>query len=280
MSTTYHLPRRAVAMTATLASFCALAPAAGATLVSRPQGEQGPVLNIEDQAAVKDALTVSGSNAAGARVESINGTPIIAGLNCAQSSATVVTCQPGAQAMFALLAGGDDKLTDTSTFTSTIVGGDGNDTLVSASSTAHSADISGQAGNDTLDLSGNPGPDVARGGAGVDTVTYEGRPRTGVVISLDHAANDGALPIGQFALGSSEGDNIDGDVETLVGTRVADRISGGAGNQTLLGGGGNDTLNGLGDNDVLLGGPGNDTELGGDGDDTLGRAGNAAPSDF
>jgi Ca2+-binding RTX toxin-like protein len=73
----------------------------------------------------------------------------------------------------------------------------------------------------------------------------------------------------------------DGD-DTLTGGNKADFLNGGAhndtlfggeGNDSLIGGTGNDTLNGGDGNDTLNGGDGNDTLNGGDGNDTL-TAGN------
>lgn len=56
---------------------------------------------------------------------------------------------------------------------------------------------------------------------------------------------------------------------TLTGNERANKMVGGAGDDTLNGRGGNDTLNGRAGNDTLNGGDGNDTLNGGDGDDTL-----------
>src|SRR5204862_2764067 len=92
-----------------------------------------------------------------------------------------------------------------------LVGGPGNDTL------------NGLAGNDTLD--GGLGSDFLVGGSGNDTADYSQRTEN-VTLNADGVANDGAL---------GENDNIQGDVETLVGGAGDDAITGGAGNERLVG---------------------------------------------
>ena len=64
------------------------------------------------------------------------------------------------------------------------------------------------------------------------------------------------------------------DVDGVLGTRFADRISGSETANILRGAGGNDTLAGMGGDDTLRGGEGDDALGGGDGDDLLdGEAG-------
>jgi Ca2+-binding RTX toxin-like protein len=93
------------------------------------------------------------------------------------------------------------------------------------------------------------GHDLVSGGPGQDTVLYDRR-STGIAVSLDGVANDGA---------PGEQDNILTDVESLYG---------GAGDDLLVGGDGNDFLDGRGGNDDLRGGAGNDV-ISGHGDDDL-----------
>jgi Ca2+-binding RTX toxin-like protein len=59
------------------------------------------------------------------------------------------------------------------------------------------------------------------------------------------------------------------NVENVLGSDFADRITGGDGANTLQGAGGNDTIDGGAGNDVLEAGAGNDSVLGGTGNDTL-----------
>lgn len=145
----------------------------------------------------------------------------------------------------------------------TIFGGGGNDT------------IDGGGGNDAIDggtgidvlyggdgsdtILGGAGADTFSGGTGADTVSY-GDHTTAVTVTVDGSANDGS---------SSEKDNVKSDVETVIGTSGADKLTGGATADTLVGMGGNDTISGSTGDDVLEGGAGTDTLVGGDGDDTL-----------
>jgi len=131
---------------------------------------------------------------------------------------------------------GDDVITAPSNDTTTIYGGDGNDTLT------------GNGGNDTIYggngddvLSGMDGDDTLYGGAGADDL-YGGN------------GNDGLYG----------GDNND----RLYGGNDNDLLNGGEGDDQLYGGAGTDTLNGNGGNDLLDGGTGADAMAGGAGDDT------------
>lgn len=113
--------------------------------------------------------------------------------------------------------GGDDVLT----------GGSGDDVLF------------GMDGND--DMNGGRGADVFWGMLGVDTVNY--RTRTdNLRLQADGSARSGA---------TNERDQINTDVEVI------------------LGGSGSDVLLGTGRNDILRGGPGNDSIWGFDGNDAL-----------
>jgi Ca2+-binding RTX toxin-like protein len=115
----------------------------------------------------------------------------------------------------------------------------------------------GGSGDDTF--IGGRGADRFQGNAGIDTVGY-GDTDVGVVVTIDNIANDG--PPG-------EGDNVNLDIENVVGTAKNDTITGSDSANKLTGSVGNDTLNGGGGNDVLYGSAGNDTLNGGDGNDTL-----------
>jgi hypothetical protein len=132
-------------------------------------------------------------------------------------------------------------------------GGQGNDTL------------NGDGGNDTL--RGTGGADTFSGGDGTDTVTYSGR-TTGITASMDGVANDGD---------PGENDNVQSDVENLVGTSGNDTLTGSDGANTLEGGPGNDTLDGGAGDDTLIGGLGADSFSGGEGVDTVSYADAIAP---
>jgi Ca2+-binding RTX toxin-like protein len=139
--------------------------------------------------------------------------------------------------------GGDDSLN----------GGAGND----------SAD--GQDGNDTV--RGGDGDDTLSGGDGNDTFPAEAAPDGADVLSqplqlsLDDQPNDG--------LQGNATDNVQSDVENLVGGSAGDAISGSGSANALDGGNGDDTIAGAGGDDALTGDAGNDTESGDDGADSV-----------
>ena len=141
----------------------------------------------------------------------------------------------------------------------TVYGGLGDDTLTGS---AGNDFIYGDLGTDTLS-GGNSATDndVISGGAsfadggGLDTVTYAARTNP-VFITVGTAANDGEI---------NETDDINIDVETVIGGAGADTFTGGAGAQTFFGGAGNDTFimgalasTGAG-SDIVWGGAGTDT---------------------
>jgi uncharacterized repeat protein (TIGR01451 family) len=115
-----------------------------------------------------------------------------------------------------------------------IFGGSGNDTLT------------GNAGDNLFD--GGDGADVLHGLGGIDTADYSNRFEP-VDVSLDDAANDGQ---------SGEDDNVDGDVENIVGGFDDDTLTGNAQANVLDGGDGDDDLDGGLGTDTLIGGDGID----------------------
>jgi len=145
-------------------------------------------------------------------------------------------------------------------------GGLGEDRLSTAVAQGRNA-ISGGEGNDTIIPDNGavnpPASDTISGGSGVDTVDYDrefARRTSGVTVSLDGAANDGA---------PGEQDNVQLDVENLSATSFSDTLAGGPGPNELLGFGGNDVLSGGGGADRLLSHNANDQLSGGDGNDFL-----------
>jgi Ca2+-binding RTX toxin-like protein len=154
--------------------------------------------------------------------------------------------------------GGNDKLYGATLYSTTFVGGPGNDLMV------------GGPFNDTFDQgSAADGADTIEGGGGVDEVDYRLRTNPITATLGNGAADDGEV---------GEGDNIDGNVErvfggegddTLVGSTAANRLYGGLGNDEIYGGGGADYLSGGPGTDFLDGGPGPDDLFGDDGNDIL-----------
>jgi Ca2+-binding RTX toxin-like protein len=109
---------------------------------------------------------------------------------------------------------------------------------------------------------GNPGSDVFNGGGGIDTVSYSTRSGS-VHASIDGIANDGERP----AI-PDENDNIEPDIENVVGGSGPDVLVGSSAANTLSGGPGDDALDG---------GPGADTLVGGTGADTADYSSRSVP---
>ncbi|HEV2747786.1 MAG TPA: sulfatase-like hydrolase/transferase [Allosphingosinicella sp.] len=134
--------------------------------------------------------------------------------------------------------------------------------------------LKGGAGDDLM--IGGGGDDTLDGGEGVDTVSYEAA--TGAVdinIGSLLARNSGAAGADRMLrvenLIGSGWDDI------FVGSGLANRIEGGAGEDTLRGQSGSDALHGGDDKDLLFAGFGNDSVNGEGGDDLLfGELGNDA----
>lgn len=137
----------------------------------------------------------------------------------------------------------------------TLNGSSGNDTLLSSSS---GDSLDGGSGNDSLD--GGTGVDTMRGGTGNDVFVIDSSGE--VVIELAGGGTD-LLRTGVNATLAAEVENgfiIATSGRSLSGNGLANRLTGGVGN---------DRLSGLGASDVLSGGSGNDTLGGGTGADTL-----------
>src|SRR4051812_5632203 len=132
---------------------------------------------------------------------------------------------------------------------STILGGSGNDKL------------GGGGGSDVID--GGIGADVIAGGPGIDAADYSMRSNA-VTVGIGGLADDGE---------AGEHDNVQYDVEQIIGGSGDDKLNGSGANNTLVGNAGNDLLAGGGGNDSIDGGSDNDTVRGGMGDDDLNGGG-------
>jgi Ca2+-binding RTX toxin-like protein len=155
-----------------------------------------------------------------------------------------------------------------------LVGGDGLDTLTG---TDKRDSISGGSGNDTLmgagrhdELDPGPGDDFIDGGMGSDTLSF--------AFSSPGVSADLRTGIAHDDEGTDTFENIEG----LLGSAGADRLSGDSqanhldgfvGPDVLVGRGGDDTLSDEwccpGGEDRIFGGPGNDRIRGGRGDDLI-----------
>lgn len=115
----------------------------------------------------------------------------------------------------------------------------------------------GQEGADALVANPSSSPhddaDYFSGGTGLDAVNYDLLPGTirsfGVTVAIDGLANDG---------GPTEHDNVDADVEDVVGTPYADVLAGGPAANQLTGRDGDDRISGGLGQDRLKGDNGND----------------------
>jgi len=114
----------------------------------------------------------------------------------------------------------------------------------------------GGSGTDTL--VGGAGADLLDGGSGTDTADYA-TSSAGVNVNLTTGAGTG---------GDAQGDTLTG-IEYLVGSALADTLTGNTGNNSLDGGDGADQLFGGAGTDTLIGGDGDDTLAGGTGGDSL-----------
>ena len=157
-----------------------------------------------------------------------------------------------------------------------LFGGDGDDFIFGSYGPDY---IDGGAGDDHLEgndgrdtLVGRGGADTFYGGPGFDVVGYAERTAGVTVTAGQSAPGAGGLPDDGEP---GEGDNVQFDVEGIIGGAGDDHLSAAGGNRSLLfGGPGNDTLTGGAADDWLAGGDGDDVMDGGAGDDGFwGQAG-------
>ncbi len=153
--------------------------------------------------------------------------------------------------------GGADILTGGAAGDS-FTGGDGADTLTGSAGddlligNEANDNLSGGAGNDVL-RGGTGNGDSMDGGAGTEDLLdfSDGSIALGTVATaftfVQFAANT-ALANGTAGLGNND---QYANIEGVIGTSLADFITGSTGNDILRGGAGNDTLNGAGGNDLI-----------------------------
>jgi Ca2+-binding RTX toxin-like protein len=131
-----------------------------------------------------------------------------------------------------------------------LTGGAGDDTLTGSAAAdvltggAGADSLDGAIGNDLLD--GGTGADSLDGGAGAaDTVTYAMRlAGQGVQVDVDNVNDDGGLL-------DSNADNVLTTVERLTGGAGADTLTGSAAANLITGGAGGDTIFGAGGADLI-----------------------------
>lgn len=171
-----------------------------------------------------------------------------------------------------------------------VAGGEGDDRLdvpvaeANDPGAARGADrLRGGPGNDRLgggEEEEAPDADVLSGGDGVDIADFSAR-SSSIRIDLDGIDNDGrpgehddVQPDVENVIGGSDSDTLLGSAaaNVLDGRNGDDRVSGREGDDTLEGGrdnAGSDTLSGGEGRDTLIGGPGDDALEGGAGGDVL-----------
>ncbi|MES2946587.1 MAG: calcium-binding protein, partial [Pseudomonadota bacterium] len=135
---------------------------------------------------------------------------------------------------------GDDKLTGSS-FNDDIDGYAGNDSLI------------GLVGNDTI--IGSWGDDTLIGGAGDDALWGDGGIDTA---SYAEAASAVSISNARYSSGAATGNDSLFDIENLIGSAYGDTLSGDYLANRIEGGAGNDSINGGSGVDTLLGGNGDD----------------------
>ena len=137
--------------------------------------------------------------------------------------------------------------------TTALTGSAGNDTLQGSSG----ADlIQALGGDDWIFASG--GTDTVDGGGGKDVLDFSSA-TTSIVLNLTSASSNTGWAKGLVL----------SNIESFIGTGLADKLLGGTGNDWLDGWSGNDSLSGAGGTDSLYGNAGSDTLVGGGGADVL-----------
>jgi len=144
----------------------------------------------------------------------------------------------------------------------TVTGGGGADVIYGDS---HNDNLSGGDGDDFLQ--GGYETDVVMGGAGIDTVSYADHNFTGVTVDLDGGLRDDGQP--------KEKDTNGADIEGIVGTCVADKLTGNGAVNVIMGSCGADKIYGAKSGsapdvgDIINGDEGADKLYGRSGDDLI-----------
>ncbi|SPF78202.1 calcium-binding protein [Pseudoprimorskyibacter insulae] len=152
-----------------------------------------------------------------------------------------------------VVSGTNGLINDTITYLHQITGTADDDTFIGSSTESSGISIwAGYKGNDTI-----------TGGSWSDGIFYRfDDVLTGIDVTFT------AIGTGTAQDGFGGTDTFTG-IEGVVGSYLADKVTGSDGVERFLGEDGNDTLTGNGGNDTLEGGLGGDTLVGGDGDDFL-----------
>ena len=135
--------------------------------------------------------------------------------------------------------------------------------------------VNGGDGDDIILSSGDRVADVANGGVGTDTISFA-LAQTAVRVTLADGVAEGSATMVYSAPGPNGSPNLTSvleerliSIENVIGTDLADTITGNGTGNELIGEFGRDTLSGAGGDDILDGGAGRDTLTGGADRDTF-----------
>ena len=205
---------------------------------------------------------IAGAVTGGTSADTLSNTGLIVGA-IDLSNGSNVLFNSGTIIGNAVLGSGDDTVTNTGSLTGTFSLGGGSDTFLGG---VFEDRVLGNAGDDSVHLRGgddtflaedSDGNDIVRGSDGTDT--YDASAATSAMtIDLDDGIAKGAGTDRIFGFENAVGSASAGD--TLLGSALANELSG-------LGGG--DVLRGFAGNDILDGGAGTDRLVGGLGKDVL-----------
>ena len=279
-----------IALLAALAVLVAPAAAPAATVsadLERRQGTEFGLVRFTAAAGERNRLTVSPSSR-GTRFRD-RGASVRARGDCEQVDRRTAVCPTSEDGVRVLLRDGDDRATVRTDLVE-VRGGTGRDVLAGGRGID---DLRGDAGDDRLgggggsdELTGGSGRDRVEGGGGDDTlldgetdgqaapdVFAGGRQRTSAGVNrgdaISYASRRRAVRIDlRSAPATTTGDRFTG-VESAIGGRGNDRLSGDGRDNQLEGGPGDDAVRGRGGRDVVLGGAGDDRVAGDDGDDVV-----------
>ena len=170
--------------------------------------------------------------------------------NCVLADPHTATCTDVALPSLLVINAGDGNdgvaVNTRGIATTSVHLGDGNDVMGAVGTGPVYAD--GGPGDDQLVggdgpdlLQGGPGADLLDGRGGLDVVYYEGPETSGVAVSLDNVADDGA-----------PGENDDVRAEAIEGTNLHDVLVGDAGANLIIGHGGDDAVSCLGGDDFVV----------------------------
>jgi Ca2+-binding RTX toxin-like protein len=177
----------------------------------------------------------------GSKIAVTDVVPITPGAGCVSVTSTKALCEQtfggrNVVRVSAQLGDLNDRISIEGRFTGQIIAGAGNDFMLAGQKDC--------CGKSTFRYDG---------GADFDTVSYE-RAVTAVTVTMDDRNNDGL--IGSF--GTTSQDNIRDDVESVIGSTFADKLTGDERFNSFFGLGGADTIDPGTGSDRVFGDSGND----------------------